>query len=90
MGKMTFIVGAGIGYVLGARAGRGRYEAIKGAGTKVWENPKVQRNVNKVESRVSDIARERGSAVTDKVAGVVKSKLRSDQTPPATPPQPQP
>ncbi|MFC7404061.1 hypothetical protein [Georgenia alba] len=90
MGKMSFFVGAGIGYILGARAGRERYEAIKRGGAKVWENPKVQSGVQKVEAKVGDVARERGSVVTDKVASAVKSKLRGGQTQPPTPPQPQP
>ncbi len=91
MGKMSFVVGAGLGYILGARAGRERYEKIKGAGAKVWESPKVQQNVHKVEAKVSDAARQRAGAVTDKVASTVKAKLGSNQTPPpATPPQPRP
>jgi hypothetical protein len=75
MGKLSFFVGAGLGYVLGTRAGRGQYEKIKKASSKVWENPRVQENVQKVETKVTDIAKERGSAVTDKVASTVKDKL---------------
>jgi len=75
MGKFAFVVGAGLGYVLGTRAGRGQYEKLKKASSKVWENPRVQQNVQKVESRVTDMARERGSAVTDKVASTVKDRL---------------
>ncbi|WP_193312803.1 YtxH domain-containing protein [Georgenia subflava] len=75
MGKLSFVLGAGLGYVLGARAGRGQYEKIKKASSKVWENPRVQANVQKVETKVTDVAKERGSAVTDKVAATVKEKL---------------
>ena len=75
MGKIAFVVGAGLGYVLGTRAGRGQYEKLKKASSKVWENPRVQQNVQKVESRVTEMARERGSAVTDKVASTVKDRL---------------
>ena len=36
MAKLSFIAGFGAGYVLGARAGRERYEQIR----KAWENAK--------------------------------------------------
>ena len=75
MGKLSFFVGAGVGYVLGTRAGRAQYEKIKTVGSKVWENPKIQANVQKVESRVSDAAKSGGSQLTDKVASTVKTRL---------------
>jgi oxygen-dependent protoporphyrinogen oxidase len=48
-GKLLFVAGAAVGYVLGARAGRKRYEQIKSAAAKVWESPGVQKQVNAVE-----------------------------------------
>lgn len=77
MGKFSFLVGAGVGYVLGARAGRGQYERLKKASASVWGNPKVQDRVQKVESKVTDVAKERGSAVTEKVSAAVKEKISS-------------
>ena len=41
-GKILFVTGAAVGFVLGARAGRERYEQIKAAAVKVWESPTVQ------------------------------------------------
>ena len=58
-GKLLFVTGAAVGYVLGARAGRKRYEQIKSAATKVWESPGIQKQVNAVEdfvaARVGDV-----------------------------------
>ncbi|WP_345762928.1 hypothetical protein [Diaminobutyricibacter sp. McL0608] len=48
-GKLLFVAGAAVGYVLGARAGRKRYEQIKSAAAKVWESPGIQKQVNAVE-----------------------------------------
>jgi hypothetical protein len=48
-GKLLFVAGAGVGYVLGARAGRKRYEQIKAAAAKIWETPGIQKQVNAVE-----------------------------------------
>ena len=52
-GKLLFVTGAAVGYVLGARAGRKRYEQIKSAATKVWESPGIQKQVNAVEDFVA-------------------------------------
>ena len=48
-GKIVFVVGLATGYVLGARAGRERYEQIKAGAEKVWNTPTVQAGVEKVE-----------------------------------------
>jgi hypothetical protein len=39
---IPFLLGAGVGYVLGARAGRERYEQIARAYRRVADNPSVQ------------------------------------------------
>ena len=75
MGKLSFFVGAGLGYVLGARAGRQQFEKIKSASQTVWDNPRVQSSVHKVEEKVTQVAKEQASAVTDKVTDTVKSRI---------------
>ncbi len=42
-GKIAFVLGAGVGYVLGSRAGRERYEQIKRSAEKLWNTEPVQR-----------------------------------------------
>lgn len=75
MGKLSFFAGVGVGYLLGARAGRQQFEKIKSAGQHVWENPRVQSSVQKVEERVSQVAKEQAAAMTDRVADTVKSRI---------------
>lgn len=53
-GKVGFVLGAVVGYVLGTRAGRARYEQIKRGAISVWETPLVQQGVNAVKDSVSD------------------------------------
>lgn len=65
MGKLSFLAGAAVGYVLGARAGRERYEQIKGGAEKMWHNPKVQDKVADVEGTVKAKAPEVGHKVKD-------------------------
>ena len=45
MGKLTFLAGMAAGYVLGAKAGRQRYEQIRRTSGKVWNSQPVQKQV---------------------------------------------
>lgn len=49
-GKIAFVLGAAVGYVLGTRAGRERYEQIKRGAQNVWNTEPVQRGVGAVRS----------------------------------------
>ena len=65
MVRAAFITGLGIGYVLGARAGRERYEQIQRAYRAVRENPTVQETAGVVGAQASGLvstARERVSS----------------------------
>jgi len=48
-GKAGLVIGLAIGYVLGTRAGRERYEQIKTQWLKVWNAEPVQTQVGKVK-----------------------------------------
>jgi len=58
-GKLLFITGGLVGYVLGARAGRKRYDQIVAAAEDLWSAPPVQRRVTEVRDfaleRVGDV-----------------------------------
>ncbi|MET0811699.1 MAG: hypothetical protein ABWY03_01505 [Microbacterium sp.] len=47
-GKAGLVVGLAVGYVLGTRAGRERYEQIKAQWLKVWNTAPVQDQIAKV------------------------------------------
>lgn len=47
-GKIAFVLGAAVGYVLGSRAGRERYEQIKRGAEQVWNTAPVQQGVDAV------------------------------------------
>ena len=57
-GKILFTLGLGIGYVFGTRAGRARYNEIKSAALKVWNDPRVQEQVSVATEFVKDKAPE--------------------------------
>ncbi|WP_043993399.1 hypothetical protein [Leifsonia xyli] len=70
-GKILFVAGAAVGYVLGARAGRKRYDQMKAAATRVWESPSVQKRVHAVEDFVAEKACEAPEAVFVAIKKVV-------------------
>ena len=48
-GRILFVIGLGAGYVLGAKAGRQRYEQIASAADKVWNSPSVTKQRHEVQ-----------------------------------------
>ena len=79
-GKILFVVGVALGYVLGTRAGRERYEQIKAGAEKVWNDPRVQQQVHTVEEFVKDKApglADKATSAAKKVAQTVRSTRNS-------------
>ncbi|AYF97902.1 YtxH domain-containing protein [Protaetiibacter intestinalis] len=70
-GKILFLAGLGVGYVLGTRAGRQRYEQIKAAASNLWNAPIVQKRVDDVQDFVKDKAPEVAEFVADGAKKVV-------------------
>lgn len=73
--KLGFILGAGVGYLLGSKAGRQRYEQIKNVAGKIRNSSLVGKPLDNAAEKVSDAVRRGGEAVTDKVADAVKERL---------------
>jgi hypothetical protein len=87
-GKILLVVGVGVGYVLGARAGRERYQDIKRTVGNLWNNPRVQRQVGEAEGFVKDKAPEVAGYLSDgakKVVGQVSGKKSSKAASKPTP-----
>ena len=72
-GKIGLVVGLGVGYVLGTRAGHERYEQIKTQWLKVWHLDPVQEQVDKVKDFVGDKAAAVPGAVWTGAVKIVKS-----------------
>ena len=78
MSKLSFLAGAAAGYVLGAKAGRKRYEQITRRASDAWSSDPVQAKVDTarqavkkqapvIADKVSEAARLAGSRIKDKV-----------------------
>jgi hypothetical protein len=62
-GRLGMAVGAGAGYVLGARAGRERYQQIVDQARQLWQRQDVQDLAAKARDRVgTGVERAAGSA----------------------------
>ena len=85
-GKILFVTGLGLGYVLGTRAGREKYEQIRSTAMKVWNDPRVQKQVDAVEEFVKDKGPEVAEFVSDGAKKVVAQVSRKKPAPrrPAT------
>ncbi len=74
MGKVSFVIGLVIGYVLGSRAGRHRYEQIRRAARNVRDDPRVQQAAHQAADLTVNTAQQAAEVARDK-APVVKDKL---------------
>lgn len=72
---LVLAVGVAIGYVLGTRDGRARYDQMKAKVTELWEDPRVVRARKDVEAyarQQAPIIRERAEAAAKAAPGVAK------------------
>lgn len=79
MKKLSLLFAAGIGYVLGARAGRDRYEQIKTGAQKFVGDPRVRAAKDKATDAVAhqasaaaDIAKEKAGVAAHAAADKVR------------------
>jgi hypothetical protein len=83
MSKLSLLVAAGAGYVLGARAGRQRYDQIAATARKVAGNPKVQNVAHKAQDAAAQQATAAAGLAKDKVtsaASTAADKVRSNDS----------
>lgn len=71
-GKILFVAGLGLGYILGTRAGREKYDQLKTAALRVWNDPRVQKQVDAAQDFVKDKAPEVADFVSDTAKTVVE------------------
>jgi PRC-barrel domain protein len=68
MGKLGMAVGAAVGYVLGAKAGRERYEQLTASARQLLDKPQVRRVVDSVPGDLGARVEQAANKAADKVA----------------------
>ena len=72
--RWVFFTGLGIGFVLGARAGRERYEQLRRAARKVADNPAVQQAAGALQAQAAGYAKTAGGKVAGR-ADAARAKV---------------
>jgi hypothetical protein len=75
-GKLWFLGGLAAGFVLGARAGREKYEELVQAARKVKEHPTVQEAAGVVQEQTSRLLSEGREMVADKLSNTRFAETR--------------
>jgi hypothetical protein len=86
--RLTFVTGLALGYVLGTRAGRERYEQLKKSGQRIAQNPAVRNTAESAALQGREFAGKAfhtvsekvGDRVPDSVAGRVRSLRERNAT----------
>ena len=68
MGKLGMAVGAAVGYVLGAKAGRERYDQLTATARQLLDKPQVKRVVDSVPGDLGTRVEQMANKAADKVA----------------------
>ena len=69
--RVTFLAGLAVGFVIGARAGRERYEQLKKLARRAADSPAVQQAAGAAQAQAAGLAR----SARDKVAAKVQDRL---------------
>jgi hypothetical protein len=80
MWKLSLAAGFAAGYVLGARAGRGRYEQIAKVSRQIARNPTVQEATERARQQAGAVAGKAAGAVADRVGDRLPSAV-TDRVP---------
>ncbi len=83
MRKSMFLVGAGIGFILGSRSGRGPYQQLESKVREITRRPEVR---DKVE-QLNDAAKDQAAAAAQKTGWSQATTSDSPVTPPDLSPQ---
>ena len=65
--KATFVLGFAVGYTLGAKAGRERYEQIRRVSRGLSENPAVQSAAGVLQAKATGLAGNARNRIVDKL-----------------------
>jgi hypothetical protein len=71
--KVVFIAGVAVGFVAGARAGRGAYDKIVGYGQEIAGHPKVQQATSAAQAKATELAKTAAAKAPDYAKNAAKT-----------------
>jgi hypothetical protein len=74
--RFTFFIGLAVGFVIGARAGRERYEQLKKLAGKAKDSPAMQQAAGAAQAQAASLAR----AAKDRAAQTVGDRIPGMRT----------
>jgi len=74
--KFSFLLGAAVGYVLGARAGQERYRQIQRGAAQLWRSQPVQQQVEQAKHAAKTKAAPAALDAVSSAAAVAGDKMR--------------
>jgi hypothetical protein len=72
--RLVFMTGLAVGFVLGARAGRERYEQLRKLARKVADSPAFQQAAGAAQAQGVQLAKTAGAKLADR-AGTARAKV---------------
>jgi hypothetical protein len=78
--KAVFIAGVAVGFVAGARAGRGAYDKMVAYGQQVATHPKVQQATNTAQAKATELAKTAAAKAPDYAKSAAASATSAAKT----------
>jgi hypothetical protein len=78
--RFTFVAGFAAGYVLGARAGRERYDQIKNLSQRAAGSPPVQKATGAVSAKAAELGKTAKNKATEKMPGFAQTAMSKAST----------
>ncbi len=75
--RITFLAGLAVGFVVGARAGRERYEQMVKVGRQVVENPTVQQATHTAGAKAAEISKAAGQKAAERMPKLAETAKSS-------------
>jgi hypothetical protein len=75
--RFTFVAGFAVGFIVGARAGRERYEQMVKLARKATENPTVQRATRTAGAKATELTRAAGQKAADTMPKIAETAKTS-------------
>jgi hypothetical protein len=78
--RFVFIVGVGVGFVLGARAGRERYEQLVKATRKAKDSPAVQQAAGAIQAQAAGLVKTTKGKLSDQMPKLTETARSTAKT----------